>query len=44
MAEKTMHEFSVPSASNVATGPATNVGDMNFEIKSMFGSQGLKLA
>ena len=34
MAEKTLHEFSVPSTDNVATGPNINVGDMNFELKS----------
>ena len=34
MAEKTLHEFSVPSTNNVATGPNINVGDVNFELKS----------
>ena len=34
MAEKTLREFSVPSTTNVATGPNINVGDMNFELKS----------
>ena len=34
MAEKTLHEFSVPSTDNVATRPNINVGDMNFELKS----------
>ena len=34
MAEKTLHEFSVPSTDNVATGPNINVGDVNFELKS----------
>ena len=34
MAEKTLHEFSVPSTDIVATGPNINVGDMNFELKS----------
>ena len=34
MAEKTLHEFSIPSTDNVATGPNINVGDENFELKS----------
>ena len=34
MVEKTLHDFSVPSAANVATGPNADVGDMNFELKS----------
>ena len=34
MAEKTLRDFSVPSAVNVATGPNIDVGDMNFELKS----------
>ena len=34
MAEKTLRDFSVPSAVNVATGPNVDVGDMNFELKS----------
>ena len=34
MAEKTLREFSVPSAANVATGPNVNVGHVNFELKS----------
>ena len=34
MAEKTLRDFSVPLAANVATGPDANVGDMNFELKS----------
>ena len=34
MAEKTLHDFSVPSAANVATGPNADVGDVNFELKS----------
>ena len=33
MAEKTLHEFSVPSISNVATGPNVNIGDINFELR-----------
>ena len=34
MAEKTLRDFSVPSAANVATGPNVDVGDVNFEHKS----------
>jgi len=34
MAEKTLHDFSVPLAANVATGPNVHVGDVNFELKS----------
>ena len=34
MAEKTLRDFSVPSAVNVATGPNVDVGDVNFELKS----------
>ena len=34
MAEKTLRDFFVPSAANVATGPNADVGDMNFELKS----------
>ena len=34
MVEKTLCNFSVPSAANVATGPNVDVGDMNFELKS----------
>ena len=34
MAEKTLCDFSVPSAANVATGPNVDVGDVNFELKS----------
>jgi len=34
MAEKTLREFSVPSTTNVASGPDINIGDVNFELKS----------
>ena len=34
MAEKTLSDFSVPSAANVVTGPNVDVGDVNFELKS----------
>jgi hypothetical protein len=33
MAERTIHEFSAPSNTNVPTGPTTMVGDGNFELK-----------
>jgi hypothetical protein len=33
MAEKTLRNFSVPSAANVATRPNVDVGDVNFELK-----------
>jgi hypothetical protein len=34
MAVNTFHDFSIPSATNVATGPNVEVMDMNFELKS----------
>ena len=34
MAEKTLRDFFVPSAANVATGLNVDVGDVNFELKS----------
>ena len=34
MAEKTLCDFSVPLAANVATRPNVDVGDVNFELKS----------
>ena len=34
MAEKTLRDFSVPSAANVATRPNADVRDVNFELKS----------
>jgi hypothetical protein len=34
MAEKTLHDFSIPFAANMATGPNVDVGDVNFELKS----------
>ena len=34
MAEKTLHEFFVPSTDNVATGPNINIGDVNIKLKS----------
>ena len=34
MAEKTLRDFSIPSAASVATRPNVDVGDVNFELKS----------
>ena len=34
MAEKTLCDFSIPSAANVATRPNVDVRDVNFELKS----------
>jgi hypothetical protein len=34
MAQKTLHEFSVPTIANVPIGPAVNVGNMNFELRT----------
>ena len=34
MAEKTLREYSAPSATNVPTGPEVNVGNGNFELKT----------
>jgi len=34
MAEKTLRDFSIHSAANVATRPNVDVGDVNFELKS----------
>jgi hypothetical protein len=33
MVERTIHEFSAPSNTNVPTGPTTMVGDEKFELK-----------
>jgi hypothetical protein len=33
MVERTIHEFSAPSNTNVPTRPTTMVGDGNFELK-----------
>ena len=33
MAEKTLRDFSAPSAANVAPGPNIDIGDVNFELK-----------
>jgi len=33
MAQKTIHDFSTPSAANVATGPQVNLGNAQFELK-----------
>jgi hypothetical protein len=34
MADKTLHEYSIPTVSNVPIGPAVNMGDVNFELKT----------
>ena len=34
ISEKTLSDFSVPSAANVAIGPNVDVRDVNFELKS----------
>jgi len=34
MAEKTLREFSIPSITNMPVGPAINVGDTNFELRT----------
>ncbi len=34
MADKTLHEFTAPSADNVAIGPQINMGDVDFDLKS----------
>ena len=34
MAQKTLHDYSAPSASMVPTGPEVNTGGENFEIKT----------
>jgi hypothetical protein len=33
MANKTLHEFSTPTTTNIRIGPAVNVGDEGFELK-----------
>ena len=33
MANKTLHEFSAPTTTNIQTGPTVNVGDNGFELK-----------
>jgi hypothetical protein len=34
MAQKSLREFSVPAVANMPTGPAVNIGDKNFEIRT----------
>ena len=34
MTDKTLHEYSVPTVANMPIGPAVNMGDMNFELKT----------
>jgi hypothetical protein len=33
MADKTLHEFSAPTTTNIHTGPVVNVGENGFELK-----------
>ena len=33
MANRTLHEFSAPTTTNIRTGPKVNVGDNGFELK-----------
>ena len=33
MADRTLHEYSIPTVANVPVGPAVNMGDANFELK-----------
>jgi hypothetical protein len=34
MADKTLREYSIPNVANVLIGPAINMGDVNFELKT----------
>ena len=34
MADKKLHEYSIPTVANVPVGPAVNMGDVNFELKT----------
>ena len=34
MADKTLHEYSIPTVTNVPIGPSINMGDANFELKT----------
>jgi hypothetical protein len=34
MADKMLHEYSVPTIANVPVGPAVNMGNVNFELKT----------
>ena len=34
MAQKSLHEFSIPAVANVPTGPVVNVADKNFELRT----------
>jgi hypothetical protein len=34
MAQKSLREFTVPAVANVPTGPAVNIGDKNFELRT----------
>ena len=34
MAQKSLRKFSIPAVANVPTGPAVNIGDKNFELRT----------
>jgi hypothetical protein len=34
VAQKSLHEFSVPTVANVPSGPTVNIGDKNFELRT----------
>ena len=34
MANKMLHEYFIPTVANVPVGPAVNMGDVNFELKT----------
>ena len=34
MANKMLHKYSVPTIASMAVGPAVNMGDVNFELKT----------
>jgi hypothetical protein len=34
MADKTLRKYSVPNVANVPVGPAVNMGDASFELKT----------
>jgi hypothetical protein len=33
MADKTLRDFSIPTMTNIRTGPETNIGDNGFKLK-----------
>jgi hypothetical protein len=34
MAQKSLREFTVPAIANMPAGPAVNIGDKNFELRT----------